>query len=197
MLEKERKIEVEEGDEIMAMQNKEEIERMIIKHNKEHFSKVKSTKKHNDKMHKIVNENKTRDAIMKGELNRDECDDEEVYQFLRLLKRPNRLTLDEEDFVQMNEWKQVARKAKKTQHIIYVSRRDHVVHKCALESERMVEVLVQFHNVIMKHNHHPKRWLKVVDVVIEKGKGHRIEKSRILEMIEADFAISNENIFRK
>ena len=85
-----------------------------MQHNKEHFSTVKSTKVHNDKMNEVANENKTRDAIMKGELNRDKCDDDDVHQFLQLSKRPKGLTPDNEDDVQANEWKQVIRRTKKT-----------------------------------------------------------------------------------
>ena len=47
-----------------------------------------------------MNENKTRDAILKGELNRDKYDEEEAYQFLKFLKIPKRLTPDEEDCIQ-------------------------------------------------------------------------------------------------
>ena len=53
----------------------------------------------------------------------------------------------------------------------------------------MVDVLVQFCNVIIKCNHHPRRWLKVTDVVIEKGKGPRTNELRTLEMIEADLQL--------
>ena len=59
-----------------------------------------------------MNKNKIRDAMMKDKLNKEECDDEEVCQFLRLLKRPKRLTPDEEDCMQINEWKQVVKKQK-------------------------------------------------------------------------------------
>ena len=51
------------------------------------------------------------------------------------------------------------------------SRRDHAACECALEYERMVEVLVQFHDAMTKHNHCLMHWIKVVDVVIEQGKG--------------------------
>ena len=61
--------------------------------------------------------------------------------------------------------------------------------ECALESERMIEVLVQFYNAIMKHNHCPRRWLKVIGTMIENGKGHRLKKLRMLEMIEADLQL--------
>ena len=54
----------------------------------------------------------------------------------------------------------------------------------------MLEVLVQFYNIIIKHNHYPSRWLKVVDVMLEKEKGPRLKKLRMLEMIEADLQFS-------
>ena len=53
----------------------------------------------------MKNENITRDAIMNGELNRDECDDEDACRFLQLLKRPKGLKPDDEDDMQVNEWK--------------------------------------------------------------------------------------------
>ena len=55
-----RKVEVEVGDDMMTARNKDEIERMITKHNREHFSKVKNTKAHNEKTHESMNESKTR-----------------------------------------------------------------------------------------------------------------------------------------
>ena len=69
------------------------------------------------------------------------------------------------------------------------SRRDHAVCECTLECERIVEVFVQFCDVITKHNHYPRHLLKVVDIVIEKGKGPRMSKLRMLEMIEADLQL--------
>ena len=44
-----RKVEVEVGNDIMTVRSEEEIERMTIKHNEKHFSKVKCTKAHNVK----------------------------------------------------------------------------------------------------------------------------------------------------
>ena len=126
---------MEVGDDVMTVRNKEEIDRMIAKHSKEHFSKVKVTKACVDKTCNSTDENKTRDAIMNGELNKEECDDEEVYQFLRLLKRSKRLMPDDEDCMQINEWKQVIRKAKKRRMSSAFSRRDCAACKCALESE--------------------------------------------------------------
>ena len=44
-----RKLEVEEGDEVITVCDKDEIERRIMQYNKEHFSKVKITKVCKDK----------------------------------------------------------------------------------------------------------------------------------------------------
>ena len=44
--------------------------------------------------------------------------------------------------------------------------------KCALEKDRLVAVLVKFYNIVIKFKHYPSRLLKVVDVILEKGKGH-------------------------
>ena len=114
---------------------KDDTEHRTIQHNKEHFSKVKITKEHDDKTCQVKNDNKTRDTIMNGELNRIECGEEDVCQFLKLLKRPKDLMLDEEDCMQVNELKQVVRREKKRSTSSMFSMRDYSVFKCALESE--------------------------------------------------------------
>ena len=63
------------------------------------------------------------------------------------------------------------------------------VHECALESDRIVEVLVKFYNVVLKHNHYPHRWLKVVDAMLVKGKGLRLKNPKMLKMIETDLQL--------
>ena len=74
------------GNDIVAVCNKDEIEWRTTHHNKEHFSKVKSTKACDYKTNDAMKENNTRDAIMKGKLNRNECNDNDACQFLHLLK---------------------------------------------------------------------------------------------------------------
>ena len=92
-----RKLEIEEGDRVVTVCNKNEIERRIVKHNKEHVSKVKSTDACNDKTYSVINDDETRDNILNGDLRRDKCDDDDVCQFLLLLKRPNGLMPDDEE----------------------------------------------------------------------------------------------------
>ena len=64
--------------------------------------------------------------------------------------------------------------------------KDYYVYKCALESNRLVSMLVKFYNVVITFNHYPSRWVKLVDFMLEKGKGPNLNKFRILEMIETD-----------
>ena len=99
------RLEIEEGYVIVKVCNKDEIERRTINHTKELFSKSKCTKAHNDKTCDVMKENDSRDNFMKGELNREECDNKEVSKFLILLKRPKLLMPDNEDEIQVNEWK--------------------------------------------------------------------------------------------
>ena len=81
-----RILKIEEGDRIVTVFNEHEIQRRWIKHNKEYFSKVKGTKACNDKTHDVMKENVTRDNVVKGDLNREECDNEEVHPFSMLWK---------------------------------------------------------------------------------------------------------------
>ena len=43
--------------------DKDKIKIRIIKNNKDHFSKAKCTKAHNDKMHDVMKENDTREKL--------------------------------------------------------------------------------------------------------------------------------------
>lgn len=59
----------------------------------------------------------------------------------------------------------------------------------AINSDRMVKVLFEFYNVIIKHNHFLTIWLDVLDVMIEKGKGNKINKLRVMQLIETDLQL--------
>ena len=39
---------------------------------------------------------------------------------------------------------------------------------------------------MIKHNDFTSRWLNVLDVIIQKGKGKEISKLRVMKIIEAD-----------
>ena len=83
---------------------------------------------------------------------------------------------DKEDELQTNEWKQVVCGAKKRCTSSVFSMRDYSVHKCALENNVVVVVLAKFYNFVIQHNHYPSRWLKLVDIMLEKGKVPLLKK---------------------
>ena len=71
-----------------------------------------------------------------------------------------------------NGWKQVVQRAKKRSKSSMFSMRDYSIYECVLERDRIVEFLVTFYNIVIKHNHYPRRWLKVVDPMFEKENVH-------------------------
>ena len=48
----------------------------------------------------------------------------------------------------------------------------------------MTDLLVSYYNLITKNGHFPKRWLDILDVMIEKGKGMVSGKLRVISLIE-------------
>ena len=55
--------------------------------------------------------------------------------------------------------------------------------------EIIIKNLARFFNAIIKHNQIPARWLDVLDAMIEKGKGNKINKLRVMKIIEADLQL--------
>ena len=53
-----------------------------------------------------------------------------------------------------------------------------------MNCERILKLLVRNYNVITKHNHFSSRWLDVLGTMIEKGKGNRTKKLRVMQKIE-------------
>ena len=64
-----------------------------------------------------------------------------------------------------------------------------MVYKCALNSRRITELLVKFYNVLMQNVMYVQRWIRTLDVIIEKGKGPVLGKLRITQLIEADLQL--------
>ena len=58
-----------------------------------------------------------------------------------------------------------------------------------LHSNIITSILVRFYNTIITRNYYPKRWLQVLDVMLEKGKGAVIRKLQTIQLIEADLQL--------
>jgi len=53
----------------------------------------------------------------------------------------------------------------------------------------MTEILVKFYNVIVQRSYYLGQWTKVLDVILEKGKGPVLGKLHTIQLIEVDFQI--------
>ena len=109
-----------------------------------------------------------------------------MYEFLKLLKVPAGQRTRRIKEITEVDWERVVKRSKKRSASSVFSKRTYAVYKCALGVERMTSILVRFYNVLIKNGYYPKRWLKILDAMLGKGKGWIIGKLRIVTLIEAD-----------
>ena len=50
----------------------------------------------------------------------------------------------------------------------------------------MTIILITFYNTVLKKGHCLEHWIKLLAVILEKGKGPIIEKLRTIQLIEGD-----------
>ena len=53
----------------------------------------------------------------------------------------------------------------------------------------MTKILVKFYTTVVRKGYYLKRWVKLLAVILEKGKGPIIGKLRTIQLIEADLQI--------
>ena len=87
------------------------------------------------------------------------------------------------------EFRTVAKQFKRRGTSSIFSKIDYSVCKCVMNCERMAKVVARFYNEMIKHNYFPSRWLDVLDVTIEKVKGSKTNKLRVIQIIEADLQL--------
>jgi len=175
------------GSEDEYVIDREKMENKIMEYNRSHFKKAHNSKVFNDKIYKELRNDNVRDKILNGTLQREECDDDNVYEFLKLLhqnRRNNYRRCRKE--INDHDWEKVVKQSKRNSASSIFSSRTYAVYKCALNSERMPNILVSFYNLIIKRGYFPRRWLNILDVMIGKGKGMLLGKLRIITLIEAD-----------
>ena len=63
-----------------------EIEDTIMKYNKEHYQQAYKIEVYNNKIYNKLSSQIIRDKILKGELRRHKCNNQNAYEFLQLLK---------------------------------------------------------------------------------------------------------------
>ena len=77
----------DKGDITEEFYDRDSIENAIAQYNKLHFRQAFSSKAYRDKIYKKLKYDEIRERILCGELEVKECDDNNVYSFLTLLKR--------------------------------------------------------------------------------------------------------------
>ena len=87
-------------------------------------------------------------------LRRDECDNENVYRFLKLLYQNGRndysrfpKEINEQDQIR------VVKQSKQSSASSIFSKRIYAMYKCALESEGMTIVLIMYYNILLKNGY--------------------------------------------
>jgi len=179
-----------ETQQYKQISDRNKIEKEIMKHNQNHFKQAFDSKAYIDRIYDKLKHDEVREKIIKGELNENECDYKEVYAFLELLKRgsSSAIRINTEEISEV-EWKKVVTKAKRKSASSIFSQRTYSIYKCALDCDEMTRILLKFYNTIIKHRIYPNRWLKVLDIILEKGKGPILGKLRTIQLIEADFQL--------
>ena len=183
------RIEDEQGNTIREVQDRTSMENEIMHHNKKHFRQAHDSKAYKDRIYNKLDDNRVRDAMLKGEIEEDECDHKEVHQFLKLLAKPVESIQPNNGEISVLEWERVVKKSKRKSASSVFSGRTCSVHKCALESEVMTELLVQFYNILLRNGMCLKRWIKLLDIILEKGKGPTLGKLRTIQLYEADLQL--------
>jgi len=77
----------EDGEVLEIFQDRKSIEQAIAQHNIGHFRQAFTSKAYKDKIYNKLQQNNIRDKILSRELDILECDDNDMYEFLVLLKK--------------------------------------------------------------------------------------------------------------
>ena len=85
---------------------------------------VVQTKVHNNKTCQKLEEKETRKKTLEGRLERTKCDNQEMFEFLQLLKRPTNSTANEFNPMDKEDWSEVVKKSKKRSASSFFSRRN-------------------------------------------------------------------------
>ena len=98
-----------------------------------------------------------RNKILSGRLVQEDCDNEEVFKFLKLLKNPQQSARPSFKPISEENWIKEVRRSKKLSSLSIFSKRTYSVYKCAILCARMTYVLVWFYNTLLKQCYYPQR----------------------------------------
>ena len=165
------------------------VERMLIQYNTSHFKQAYHSTLYKDKIFPKLSDNKIQERILEGRVSPKECSSYDVYKFLSFL----RTNIDEihQRFkpITVDDFVSVVRKAKSRSTSSIFSERTYATYKCLICFPKLTALYVKFLNLVIQKKHVLNRWLDIVDVVLEKGKGPRLDKLRIIQLIEGDLQL--------
>ena len=119
-----------------TLAKRDEIEERIEQCNSHHFKNAHDSTACKDKTCEGLINDVIRDKILNGTLRRDECDDENVYQLLKLLHQNGRNDYRRHPReINKQDWMRVVKQSKRSSASSIFSKRTHAVCKCALKSE--------------------------------------------------------------
>ena len=89
-------------------------------------------------------------------LQREECDDQDVYEFLTILKKERGHQQGSNSMAPITEeeWTQTVKKAKRKSASSIFSKRTYGLYKYALESNNMTKILVLFYNAVLQKGYY-------------------------------------------
>ena len=169
----------EQGNEQTILDRKS-IEDHIINYNKQFFTEPTNTKVYNDKIYDKLSQIDIRDKVVNGNIRKNECDSKEMYEFLKILRKPNEGLEKRPDKISEGMFVKAVKASKKQSASSIFSRRTYAVYKCAILHKKMLAILLLFYNMILAQRYCLNRWLKVLEICMEKGKGPRIRHLRKL-----------------
>jgi len=159
------------GNVVKEYYDRKLIEKAIAEYNIGHFRQAFELKVYKDRIYEKLKHDDVRDKILSGELDTEECDYWDVHEFLSLLKKSG---TDNENEVRGEigeaEWEDIVKKSKRRSASSVFSQRTYSIYKCALESKKMIKILLMLYNILLRKGYYLKRWTKVLDIILEKGK---------------------------
>ena len=96
----------------------------MLGNNEKHFSKVLTSIACVDKMRQNLETNRIRDKVLNGTMSRDDCDNENVFEFWKPLKQNGRVQPDNNNMIDKQEWKEEVKNPKKRSVSSVYSKRD-------------------------------------------------------------------------
>jgi len=150
------------------MHNRKEIKEVFLNYNKMHYKKVLSSPAYNDKITGTLKYDEVRENILNGTLEQETYDTQELY-----------------DFLCIPEWSFVVKKANFNSTSKKFSQRTYSVYKILLGSEMVTSLLLKFYTFLIRRRFYVMRWLKILDVIVEKEKVPVLRKLCIIQLIKA------------